>query len=96
MSTLDWLEQNDYPLLLLLFLHGMGPYGCGDIRQTPIACTPTSVATARTNGNYQPVLPYFTPDILRFFAGQNKGYFTGFHQVFVQYAARNVTGDLNI
>ncbi|KAJ7458092.1 hypothetical protein FB451DRAFT_1182847 [Mycena latifolia] len=58
MSTLDWLLENDYPLLLPLFISGMVPYGYGDIRQTPILY----------------MLSYFTPDILLFFAGQREGY----------------------
>jgi hypothetical protein len=36
MSTLNWLLENGYPLLLLLFINGMVPYGYGDVRQTPI------------------------------------------------------------
>jgi uncharacterized glyoxalase superfamily metalloenzyme YdcJ len=36
MSTLDWLLENEYPLLLLLFVQGMVPYGYGDVRQVPV------------------------------------------------------------
>jgi hypothetical protein len=38
MSTFDWLVENEYPLLLLLFVNGMVPYGYGDITQTPVVC----------------------------------------------------------
>lgn len=38
MSTFDWLVKNNYPLLLLIFINGMVPYGYGDIRQTPVVC----------------------------------------------------------
>jgi len=37
MSTFDWLFANEYPLLLLLFVEGMVPYGYGDVRQVPVA-----------------------------------------------------------
>ena len=36
MSTFDWLRMNDYPLLLLLFVEGMIPYGYGDVTQVPV------------------------------------------------------------
>jgi hypothetical protein len=35
MSAFDWLLENEYPLLLLLFVQGMVPYGYGDVRQVP-------------------------------------------------------------
>ncbi|KAJ7505772.1 FAD/NAD-P-binding domain-containing protein [Mycena galericulata] len=80
MSTLDWLLENNYPLLLLLFVNGMVPYGYGDVRQTPILYT----------------LSYFTPDILLFFAGQHEGYIIDFHKVFVRYAATSVSGPIHL
>ncbi|KAJ7681404.1 FAD/NAD-P-binding domain-containing protein [Mycena rosella] len=80
MSTLDWLLENDYPLLLLLFINGMVPYGYGDVRQTPILY----------------MLSYFTPDILLFFAGQREGYIIDFHKVFVRYAATSVSGPIHL
>ena len=36
MSTFDWLHANDYPLLLLIFVQGMIPFGYGDVTQVPI------------------------------------------------------------
>ena len=39
MSTFDWLLEKDYPLLLLLFVEGMIPYGYGDVMQVPIVST---------------------------------------------------------
>ncbi|KAJ7753032.1 FAD/NAD-P-binding domain-containing protein [Mycena olivaceomarginata] len=80
MSTMDWLLENDYPLLLLLFINGMVPYGYGDVRQTPILY----------------MLSYFTPDILLFFAGQREGYIIDFHEVFVRYAATSVSGPIHL
>ncbi|KAJ7917281.1 FAD/NAD-P-binding domain-containing protein [Mycena leptocephala] len=80
MSTLDWLLENDYPLLLVLFINGMVPYGYGDVRQTPILY----------------MLSYFTPDILLFFAGQREGYIIDFHKVFVRYAATSVSGPIHL
>ncbi|KAJ7491805.1 FAD/NAD-P-binding domain-containing protein [Mycena galericulata] len=80
MSTLDWLLENDYPLLLLLFINGMAPYGYGDVRQTPILY----------------MLSYFTPDILLFFAGQREGYIIDFHKVFVRYATTSVSGPIHL
>jgi hypothetical protein len=38
MSTFSWLTENGYPLLLLLFVNGMIPYGYGDVTQTPVVC----------------------------------------------------------
>lgn len=38
MSAFDWLLENDYPLLLLLFVQGMVPYGYGDVREVPVVC----------------------------------------------------------
>lgn len=38
MSAFDWLLENEYPLLLLLFLEGMIPYGYGDVMQVPAVC----------------------------------------------------------
>ncbi|KAJ7114388.1 hypothetical protein C8R44DRAFT_832939 [Mycena epipterygia] len=80
MSTLDWLLENDYHLLFLLFINGMVPYGYGDLRQTPILY----------------MLSYFTPDILLFFAGQREGYIIDFHKVFVRYAATSVSGPIHL
>ncbi|KAJ7481311.1 hypothetical protein B0H11DRAFT_2419393 [Mycena galericulata] len=80
MSTLDWLLKNDYPLLLLLFINGMAPYGYGDVRQTPILY----------------MLSYFTPDGLLFFAGQREAYIIDFHKVFVRYAATSVSGPIHL
>jgi hypothetical protein len=40
MSTFQWLLEHDYPLLLLLFIEGMVPYGYGDVTEVPIVrCT---------------------------------------------------------
>jgi hypothetical protein len=39
MSAFDWLRENEYPLLLLLFVEGMVPYGYGDVMQVPAVCT---------------------------------------------------------
>jgi hypothetical protein len=36
MTSFDWLLENEYPLLLLLFVQGMVPYGYGDVRQVPV------------------------------------------------------------
>ncbi|KAF9060446.1 hypothetical protein BDP27DRAFT_1430110 [Rhodocollybia butyracea] len=80
MSTFDWLKANDLPLLLLLFLNGMAPYGYGDMRETPILY----------------MLTLFTPDILAFFAAQRDGYIVDFQKVFEQYAKTiNSTFHLN-
>ena len=43
MSTFDWLLEKEYPLLLLLFVEGMIPYGYGDVMQVPIVSTSTCV-----------------------------------------------------
>ena len=43
MSTFDWLLEKRYPLLLLLFVEGMIPYGYGDVMQVPIVSTSTCV-----------------------------------------------------
>jgi hypothetical protein len=80
MSTLYWLLENDYPLLLLLFFEGMIPYGYGDVTEVPIIY----------------MLQYFTPDILLFFAGQRTGYIIDFHQVFVHYARDQVKGPIHL
>lgn len=80
MSTFDWLRANDYPLLLLLFLQGMVPYGYGDVTQVPVLY----------------MLQYFTPDILLFFAGRQTGYIIDFHQVFVTYARNQIKGPIHL
>lgn len=36
MSTFDWLLENEFPLLLILFINGMVPYGYGDVTEVPI------------------------------------------------------------
>jgi hypothetical protein len=36
MSAFDWLLENEYPLLLLLFVQAMVPYGYGDVREVPV------------------------------------------------------------
>ena len=36
MSTFDWLHANNYPLLLLLFVQGMVPFGYGDVTEVPV------------------------------------------------------------
>jgi len=36
MSTFDWLQANNYPLLLLMFVRGMVPYGYGDVTEVPV------------------------------------------------------------
>ena len=36
MSTLDWLVQNEYPLLLVLFLSSMIPFEDGNVREVSI------------------------------------------------------------
>jgi hypothetical protein len=36
MTTFNWLLENKYPLLLLLFIEGMIPYGYGDVMQVPV------------------------------------------------------------
>lgn len=38
MSTFDWLHANNYPLLLLLFVQGMVPFGYGDVTEVPVVC----------------------------------------------------------
>jgi hypothetical protein len=35
-TTFKWLLKNEYPLLLLLFIEGMIPYGYGDVMQVPV------------------------------------------------------------
>lgn len=35
MTAFNWLLENEYPLLLLLFVEGMIPYGYGDVMQVP-------------------------------------------------------------
>ena len=36
MSTFEWLRDNNYPLLLLLFVQGMVPFGYGDVTEVPV------------------------------------------------------------
>lgn len=38
-TAFDWLLENEYPLLLLLFIEGMIPYGYGNVRQVPVVST---------------------------------------------------------
>jgi len=80
LSTFDWLLENDYPLLLLLFVEGMIPYGYGSVFQVPVIY----------------MLQYFTPDILLFFAGKRVGYIIDFHQVFVRYARDQIKGPFHL
>jgi len=79
-SAFDWLLENEYPLLLLLFVQGMVPYGYGDVREVPVIY----------------MLQYLTPDILLFFAGQRTGYIIDFHKVFVNFASNSVKGPIHL
>lgn len=36
MSAFDWLAENEYPLLLFLFVQATVPYGYGDVREVPV------------------------------------------------------------
>jgi len=80
MTAFDWLLENDYPLILLLFIEGMIPYGYGDVMQVPVIY----------------MLQYFTPDILLFFAGQRTGYIIDYHKVFVIYARDQIKGRIHL
>ncbi|KFA68115.1 hypothetical protein S40285_02583 [Stachybotrys chlorohalonatus IBT 40285] len=69
-STLDWLTDNGYRVLPVLFNIGMYVYGYGDIRQTPIWY----------------MMQLFAPADLLGFVGLLPVYNIDFHEVFVQYA----------
>ncbi|TPX64987.1 hypothetical protein SpCBS45565_g05485 [Spizellomyces sp. 'palustris'] len=78
--TMQWLLSNNLPLLLVLFIQGMVPYGYGDILETPAVY----------------MLQYFTPDIVEFFAGRRTGYIIDFQKVFTQYAKQHVKGPVHL
>lgn len=69
--TSQWLSQNNYTALPVIFNRGMAAYGYGDLRETPIV----SVHLADDQANQLTLvaqlymLQYFTPDIVRFASG---------------------------
>lgn len=73
-STAEWLKQNNFALMPVLFNGAMFAYGYGDLKEVPIWY----------------MLQYFTPTIVAAFAGSTTYELNAidFHGVLVQYAAQ--------